>query len=834
MKQLEMELKRSHDDNKKLQKSVRDKENQVAQNEQRYASTLAKRAKTYSLANETLWKETDRERVHGKALKDENRYLRSEVDNLKISINDFKNELSQGRARLKQVEKSYDDTLKKRLTDVEDRIRKRFEKNHETVKLKNRDLLGEIDNWKKRVEEAQFAQKHFKNKLEEQNKEHQNKIVRDQRSTQHAFRSAVLKAEDRKRDSLQHHQEQSRALERELRRLKTAYEEKLTTERETAQKKTAKLSDDMVRARREASLLKNETSQVKKLWRQTQSDLKDSEAKLADFQEKIKQLDGERGTLPDAESLLRAERRKNSRLEELIQSGGGSVPFDEKELKELQGKLDSAETEIRDQQDEIERLTTMYQATEYSKALETEALRDSQTQIIKLETQYKIALGELKKKHREAHAKFEAERVSSQQKADKAQRQLQQVNEKLSEATLEKTEQRRSEMDTQRMLSVQRNRELQLEEDLVAANTEIGDLSERAKTLQVRFLVELGKVRKHYEDKLAGQASQALEALRNAVNIAEQRYERAENARQGAETELEKIQCSSGNPEEHTLLGADTKALPESDYVNQLLAEIDQVHGGGQVIPETPIVNEENQRLKGTIEELKERLIRAEEQLTNFGDRADDEREKLEETLAQQRQKNEDLAKAIEDWPKSRRKQERLEFHRDAVPATPSISKTRHQAEHLIYNHETLLMLCRKLEEEWQSEGFARTDLSDSQSFTVGSAVKSGTSSEVSALVSKQLEALEDRLKSLKDHSKDERSCDSLDELRSLLSKERLRLNRLHEGRKSLIEKVGQGTKDLTVLVKLAEMALADRRIHSELVRVTVAVDAIDFAIRSH
>lgn len=824
---LEAELKQSHEETSRLKRAMLEKEKNLAEKEQSHSATLEDRAKAFRVANETLRQEVDLERNRSKNYKEENSKLRSEIEQLKLSIDDFKNELSQGRSKIKQVEKNYDDNLKKRLIEMEERLRRRFEKNRDSVKLKNRDLLKELQDWKERAEKAESAKQHFKNKIDEQSKEHKNKIVMARRSTQHALRSAVLKAEERKRETLAFHQEQSRVLERELRQLKADYEEKFSVERENSQKEAARLSDELTKLRRETAMIRNESGQVKKLWRQAQSELKESEEKLKELKGRFEQLQEDHGKLSqsaaDHEAELRAERRKTGRLEEMLESQQGANSTDSTEAKV---ELEKAEIEIREQQDEIDRLTTMYQAAEYSKALETEALRDAQTQLIKLETQYKIALGELKKRHREEHAKFEAERVAWQQKSEKAQRSIVQLTDKLSVAKLEQSEQQQSALDTQKFLSRQRGRETQLEGELAAANGEIKKLRERSDKVQRRYLLELSRLRKHYEDKLADQAAQALDSLRKAVNVAEQRFERAETARQKAQSHLEKVRAESpASKDSEALLIDDEKPLPEADLVTQLIAEIDHNHGPATTM--SPRVTEENQRLKGTIEDLRERLSRAESQFAEANQKAEDERSHLQETLAEQRKKNEDLAKAIDDWKKSKKQKERMEFHRDSVSLIPAVSKSRHQAEHMIYNQETLLMLCRKLEQEGLADAFTGEDGGDASAV---STIKSGT---LSAQVCKQLESLEGRLGEMLERSETENTKGALEELRALLGQERQRLDQLHQGRQSLIEQVENGTKDLAVLIKLAELVLADRRIHSEMVRVTVAVDAIDFALRT-
>ncbi|MDF1661930.1 MAG: hypothetical protein P1V97_09165, partial [Planctomycetota bacterium] len=413
-----------------------------------------------------------------------------------------------------------------------------------------------------------------------------------------------------------------------------------------------------------------------------------------------------------------------------------------------------------------------------------------------------------------------------QQKTEKAQRNMSQLNEKLTAARQAKSEHHQSALDTQKFLTRQRGRETQLEGELATANSELKQLRERSEKVQRRFLVELSRLRKHYEDKLADQASQALDSLRKAVNVAQQRFDRADSARKKAESHLEKVRAdvpNSADPE--ALLISDEEPLPEADLVNQLLAEID--HNHGLMAPLSPRVSEENQRLKGTIEDLRERLSRAENQFVEANQKAEDERSDLQETLSEQRKKNEDLANAIDDWKKSKKQKERMEFHRDSVSLIPTVSKSRHQADHMIYNQETLLMLCRKLEQEWMPEGFKGDESSDQSAV---STIKSGT---ISAQVCKQLESLEERLGSMLERSETDSTRGALEELRGLLGQERQRLDQLHQGRQSLIEKVENGTKDLAVLIKLAELVLADRRIHSEMVRVTVAVDAIDFALRT-
>lgn len=817
---LEQELKQSQDATSRLKRAMVEKE-------ESYSTNLEDRARAFKVANETLRQEVDQERSRTKNFKEENSKLRSEIEQLKLSIDDFKNELNQGRSKIKQVEKNYDDTLKKRLIEMEERLRRRFEKNRDTVKVKSRDLVKELGEWKERAEKAESAKKHFKNKLDEQSKEHKNKVVMARRSTQHALRSAVLKAEERKRETLAYHQEQSRVLERELRQLKSDYEEKFSVERENSQKEAARLSDELTKLRRETAMIRNESSQVKKLWRQAQSELKESEGKLKELKDRYDGLQEEHGKLAQAasenEAAIRAEQRKSGRLEEMLESHSKTRS---PESTEAQVELEKAEIELREQQDEIDRLTTMYQAAEYSKALETEALRDAQTQLIKLETQYKIALGEIKKRHREEHAKFEAERVVWQQKAEKAQRNMTQLSDKLTAARQEKSEHHKSALDTQKFLTRQRGRETQLEGELATANTELKELRERSEKVQRRFLVELSRLRKHYEDKLADQAAQALDSLQKAVNVAQQRFDRADTARKKAENHLEKVRAdvpNSADPD--ALLISDEEPLPEADLVNQLLAEIDHNHGLSTA--SSPRVTEENQRLKGTIEDLRERLSRAENQFAEANQKAEDERSDLQETLAEQRKKNEDLANAIDDWKKSKKQKERMEFHRDSVSLIPTVSKSRHQADHMIYNQETLLMLCKKLEQEWLPEGFKGDEGSDQSAV---STIKSGT---LSAQVCTQLESLEERLGDMFERSETESTRGALKELRGLLGQERQRLDQLHQGRQTLIEKVENGTKDLAVLIKLAELVLADRRIHSEMVRVTVAVDAIDFALRT-
>lgn len=891
--ELEREVKALKDEKTKLLSALKDREQALAEKDKRYKQNLTARMEAFETTSQSLTKQVQEQNEDVVKLNVEKDNLSKEVLKLKAQTMKFsrenrrlKTELTENVDRLKNAESNYENQLKEKLGELVDKRQQRLERQKKVWDKERAELNSRIEDWKAKHDKVQTKLEAslkqataFEEQIEKLNaiigglqNDHKDKVAQARRTSQSTIRSAVSNAEKRGRESLAHYQEQCRVLESELRTLKAEYEKKIKKEREDYLRQSGKIADDVGRLKRDMTLAQNEASQLRKLWRET-------ERVKTEQEQRIEQLLAELESLKDTRTISISQPKPinagltDAQLDDLATTKIEKTSSDSQapSLSSLQNEIQTARTQYIEQQKSLD--ASAKQVDQFKQRIsELEELHrhtDSRLQDFeKLESErdlWKTNAHTAGQKLKDAEIELETLQKSfesSQEQLSEAQHNLYLAQKELADSRdeVEKTQTLTVEPLQQQLEKLQQHTRQQ-QQELQRKDKQLKALWDE----QSQQRIELQTVKRDFEERRTREAKRTLDSLQNAIEIARVNYGQAQTARDQALAALQEAQKTKAesdaisDAQTDADSGADTAAAAEhlgtaktrrypaetiifkAPVFDELIHE-DQdaanIPEDQQAMPAAGVealhrtasesegpTDEENERLRKIIEELKTRLSRAEQQLEDMSSSAAEEKDSFERALAEQRQRNEALASTVETWTEQQTK--KREIHRCFEKPQVVMSSQRHDAEHMLFVPETLLLLCRNLDEYLH--------YGDIEGEASGQPRKRGNLGTMlsTAQASQQLIALEVRLEELQESCHDRnRAMASLKELNGLLTQERRRIDHVHGLRGEYLQKLEHGSKDVRMLARLAAMALTDRRIHSEIFRVTVAVDAIDYALR--
>jgi chromosome segregation ATPase len=852
--QLEQELNGLRNERAQLLKALREREHALAERESQYRGALS-----------NLRREQAEEL---EALKKSLAAAQEAANQASLTEKRLDSELGELRARMKRQELEAEERLKQGINDVQARMQKRAAAEKVSDSGERQELQKELEQARERAEKSEKAAAALRSRVEQKDKEFKDLIVRSRRSTQHALRSAVLKAEERQRESLAHHQEQARVLEKELRQVKEDYDARLNTEREESRQRLLKISEDLTKLRRESSLARNEADQVRKLWRKSEEQSKEASEEARIARQRIEALEAEltklravldaqpqmegsplsaeeakkaleeletykgealakRALVSELEDRIRrsqseldsmtsaleeARARLAAREQELAQDVNKQSSLESQTIAELRAQLDRAEASLRSEREasaaaleaaerqrlqterelelrseQIQALEELHQAALFSLEVDRESIRAAEARAIKLETEHRIALGLSEKRLRAELGNLERRASEFEARA----RDLSEINARQA-SELAGLERLKLELE-ERLQRAELNM-LELNE---ARNAALA--TERAQNELIEQLREqLARLDQEHKAALAslsagGQGSE----LQNALRSLREDHERS-RLEQG-QVLLELVKGFVGNAEQKLNEQREQERQLEERWqslVQQALAPP----------PPPPEEAKDNERWRAMVEDLRARLGRTEDQLRNL---QVEDRSRSESTRR----------RAI--WP------DEQDLHGVLEQELPHYSAALHQAEAMLENPETQRQLCLRLWRAWPP--FAALD-----------GMRSPSSRALTVLESllNRLERLRRRLAPSAERDSDSDSTApnlessaalvAVEAFQKSLRHEREKLQELDLARADAVEQAARPRPESTALARLAELAVADLRIHSELIRLGHAIEALE------
>lgn len=805
---VETRIQSLEEEKEQLIRALREREEALEASENRFRSVLAARQEALTATSKKYSNDLEQERQRSRALSVELQRVKTAAEAAEQRLAD---ELDKQVGRSRKLERERAAHTKKLLDNMERRWRQR--RDDEIQRLQklgqekveaaiaearaevggtNEALNGEVETWKQRFEKAEAERQRIEEEAAARRRGLEGQLAALQRSSRRQIKTLSSKAEVEKRESLSILEERSRVLEQELSRIKEEQVRALARERERSVRENAKLVEEGARARRDLTVARKELGRFRKGWQRIEAIKREQSEARSKLERQLSEARAENQRLRDREADSEELERVRAEAAELKADLARQRQEHVEAWTQLAHDLRARqEQEAADRAAEMARLRSVEEeAREEAEQWRREAA-ESSTRLRRLQDLAEKS-GVFQRPEPSSEALTEGiddavERASEGSEPERAGG----LEDRLSEALKLLADRDKHLAAAAEEVEDERRRARAIEATAGAALAAQGEELERELTRRQELAAELSEA----EETAAREGRRGDEAEAELLALRRRHEDELQASRERGRRSLEALQ-NLARFLEHRLSGEGEAAEPAAEEGLLAFEALAEGFGDAHLGSRLRSLQEENASLKARMQAFEEggELFEAEDAALEA---ASGDQEEL-------------FADRLLHWICLR---ESREAPWTRLATTHPMSPLRHQAEHSLWNQETMSALCRRLDSVLGEVGLEGEDPSLGGPRAIA-----------------QLGGLSRRLTRLVESAAPE-VASPLGELCALLDQELAGLKRLEASRVALLTDADPGSLRPSTLAKLAALAIADRRIHEELLRLTAAVEAIAAAL---